>query len=155
MPTRTGLMMGTVVQLLLQPLQAISLGQGGQTHCLHGQGLGTHPGNGGVQSLLIPPMELIALLSSESLGNIRLMARRMIAPCCPCCVHARGPRARRGACVSRRTVLLRAGHQNFRRGLDALALRSIHGILMKAVKEINSGIIRLECRHLYRRGLKV
>lgn len=69
-------------------------------------------------------------------------------------VPARGARVPiMGARASRRSVLLRPGHENLGRELDVLALRLIGGFLMEAAEKVKGGLVWFECRHLSCRGV--
>ena len=72
-PTGAGLAARTIIQLPLKPFEAITLGQGGQVSRLHGQRFRGRPGDWGVQELLVLVAKLVTLLTSESLGHVRLM----------------------------------------------------------------------------------
>lgn len=76
--------------------------------------------------------ELISLLPGESLGNVRLMTVLTLFVALMQSPHV--PLA--GVGVAWRVALLRAGHEDLGRGLDALTLGSTEGILMEFSEEV-------------------
>ena len=63
----------TLVESLLEILQAGALSQSGQAHYLQGPGLGGFPYDGGLESLHVAVMQLLPLLRAERLGLIFFM----------------------------------------------------------------------------------